>query len=144
MSTARLFRVTITDPKTHGRPIELPVLRSGIEVARLKLHYEKVDAVLAEKPEIPPADSRLFADAVRALVVLYRSAERWHDHDLASRAEGAVKVLLGKQKFLRLDDDFQSEAITEPRGPTTENGGFTKDLAYGDRTLVGLGTGVRR
>jgi hypothetical protein len=144
MSTARLFRVTITDSKTNNTPVELPVLRTGIEVARLKLHYAQVDAVLAEKPMIPESEARPFAEAVRALVVLYRNAERWHDHDLARRAEEAVKVLLGRQKFLRHDDDFQSEAVTELRGDNTAQGGFTRDLAYGDRTLVGIGGGQRR
>lgn len=125
--TQRLFAVTITDPKTQNKPVELPVLRTGIEVRQLERHYEKVEATVVEPP-LPPAVDRPFGEAIDALVRLYRTSEKKGNHELAARAENAVAALLGKQKHLRHESN--GNVRVEKRHDST-------------KTMVGIGGGQR-
>jgi hypothetical protein len=121
--TQKLFSVTITDPKTHNKPVELPVPRTGIEVKHLERHYEKVEATPVDAP-LPPVVDRPFGEAVDALVRLYRVSEQKGNHDLARRAEDAVAALLGKQKHLRHESTREL-----PRANRRDS----------EKTLVGVG-----
>ena len=132
MTTQALFIVTITDPKTHNKPIELPVPRTGREVEHLRRAYAKIEARLIERPMPPVGNERLFADAISALVRLYRaSAAKGHD-DLANRAEKAVAELLGDQKHLRYES---GNGATWPKPAERRRDS--------DSTLVGIGGGQR-
>jgi hypothetical protein len=121
-----MFKVTITDPAyADGKPIELPVPRTGLQVEELRKKYARVDAEPIEpteqriegppsrfpsyplpmSPDVKRLEPTDFQAALAALIRLYTSANKRGDQGLARRAEEATAALLGTQKHLKGDDE---------------------------------------
>jgi hypothetical protein len=108
MTTKRMFRVSIEDPKkTGGVRVHLPIHRNEEEVTKLRAAYANVIAHAVEDTRAPAEpDDRPpgFRKALTALIECYRQAEREGRPELAERAQDAVAALLGYQRHLRPDE----------------------------------------
>ena len=109
-----MFRVTIIDPAyASGKPVELPVARSGAEVKALREKYARVDAEPLQEQEsetnlasglVALESGDDFRKAIAGIIRVYTTAKKRGDLGLAARAEDACAALLGSQPFLKGDD----------------------------------------